>query len=330
MKRILLGIGLALGGTNLHSMCNLDCYNDNGLWLYVGGTGKYTTIKNKEFTLSYTGMLNEPLEAFAEDLVNIKLNSAGVAAGTGILFPTSFLAFDFAYTRCYSSTGHSATTFQGSTSIGEGPLSGNFYTYEVRWGYFFQPLCDNSWSLYPLLAYNCDNVTLKFTKFPNSSSVIPGTTIEAFVAKEKILLQGPSIGIGSVYCLPFDLVLSGEASWQFRVTREIGKFGTTISSPVNDTLTLFKESNGFNNWTHGPKIDLNIDYFYCNWFVRLTGEWQYLFQLTTGEGFTNIKSVTTLVSTDAIFRTSNLESPRNIHNLQWNNWVWKAAIGYSF
>lgn len=315
-------LGLVLAGSQLEAQGCLEWINDIGGWLYAGPTGKYNTYKDHQSFFN-TGLT--PEETFA----TVKANSIGVQAGAGLVFPIPFFfAVDGAYTKLYSSTFNQLAITEGITTVT--PLlrlDGDFYTYEFKGGFLIQPLFCTPWTLYPVFAYNTDKIHVFFPNFP--FPIPPNTEVRFFELKNKLTFSGPAVGIGNSYLLPYGFFINGEVYWQFREFTNIGRNKVELFAPPNILLNTNQHS-GFSTWTQGPKVNLNLGYIFCNWFAQLSGEWQYLSQFTSSEGMQDEEDILFDLNTQKIVHRDFYESPLRVQKVRWENWIWKASIGFTF
>ena len=218
-------------------------------------------------------------------------------------------------------------------------LKGDFYTIDAKAGYLFTPLPCVPWNVYPLVTYTYDSINLKFNNFPEPF-VVP-VTIKSFSLKNSLYFSGPAIGLGTVFAFSKGFTASVEGSWQFRKS-------TLTSTDFFELLVVdvldFKEKvrSSVDAWLYGPRINLGLEYSYCNWFFGTSGEWQYLRQFTSSKG-TQTSTVTATDLTDnasltfaldpftgTIVKLDPLVTPLRVEKVSWNAWIWRAYIGYVF
>lgn len=319
MKRCALALALTTG--SLPATGCLEWISDIGGWMYAGPTGKYNRLKTEEFSL------NEGTTPQI-DFNHTHLNSIGVQAGVGLVFPIPFFfAADGAFTKLYSCTFKQKTLLSGSTSFLTTGFEGEFYTYEFKGGYLFYPLCDTPWTLYPLFAYNTDSIS---TIFPNLPFNFPSDiTVHSFDIRSRFSFNGPAVGLGTTLTLPYGFSFNAEAVWQWRLYKSTSKNRTELLIP-GSLIFDSKQHSGAMAWTQGPKLDLSLDYFFCNWFFGVTGEWQYLQQFKKSEGEKLEVDVIIDPKAKTVIHREVIVSPLITNHLEWSNWVWKASIGFIF
>lgn len=291
-------------------------------WFNCGATGKYAQFKLHEFSLN-----ND--ETPKEEINHIHLNSAGVEAEVGLIFPCCpfFLAIEGSYTRLYSSTFANQSINQGTLSVSPTvQLGGDFYTCEVKGGYLFQPLCDIQWGLYPVFSYNTDSVRVKLLRFPGD--VPSEVVINLFNFRPRVALRGPALGFGTTFELPYGISVWAEGSWQWRHTTLTSNNQFHITIPTVMSLSA-QEKKSSSLWAQGPKVDLNLEYTYCNWFIGIGGEWQYLKQFGKSEGQSDESDLITPLQSQQQKREFSI-SPLVDKDFSWSNWNWKAYVGYDF
>lgn len=311
MKKIALAMGLM---TQLNGM-ELDG------WFYAGATGKQIHFKDHESFITNSFDTQD-------DYPHVKIHSIGVVAGVGVVFPSPFfLNLEGDYTELQHSPIHQESRILGMSRFISDTLKGHFYTLSVKGGYLFQPFCDVPWSLYPLFSYDADSLSVHFATFPFSIPL--QAQVNDFAFDFDLTLRGPAIGLGTAFNLPFGFVVTTEGSWQFRRFKNEGH-NAVVLEVLHVTEMRQKQHAETTAWVQGPRINLSVDYYYCNWFVGVTGEWQRLRQFSNGEGFQNNKSRNLNTETGTLLHFNFFESPLQVKSVTWESWIWKAYIGYIF
>lgn len=282
-------------------------------WLTAGLIDRHDHFSDKQTALT--------LENKTIDLTHKKMSSYGYQGSLGFQFSIPFfIEVDGAYTKLYDSS----ISQSGEFTYSKEKLHGHIVKSDINVGLTLMPFCNIPWTIFPLASYNFDQMTVTMPNFPVATP--PNSSITSFNLKDKLFFRGPSVGFGTNYCLPFNLFINCEATWQWRKYNIQGVSLVDLDLPfglTSNSIQTFKEST----WLQGPEIKLGLDYFFAeSWFVGVRGQWLDLHQTQSGKG--------TQEETTTLFDTSKNELNEQVidtivtlEKVKWRSWQWTVSIG---